>query len=100
MFVPRSSQMHTGYHVHTTMADKPDVRPVPFIPTVYEHVAPEPLHWEYHVLTIDSREDSLPDTEQLNALGKEGWILVSILDENASGKGHRVHYYFVRQPKE
>src|SRR6516225_2182668 len=69
MFVPRSSQMHTGYHVHTTMADKPDVRPVPFIPTVYEHVTPEPLHWEYHVLTIDSREDPLPDAEQLNALG-------------------------------
>jgi hypothetical protein len=50
------------------------------------------------VLTIDSREDPLPDAEQLNALGKDGWILVSILDENASGKGHRVHYYFVRQP--
>ncbi len=100
MFVPRPSQISTGHPSYITMADKPDVRPSAFIPTVYEHVAAEPMRWEYHVLTLDSREDPLPDADQLNALGKEGWILVSILDENASGKGHRVHYYFVRQPKE
>jgi hypothetical protein len=101
MFVPhRPSQTHMGYLPHTSMADKPDVRPSVFIPTVYEQVTAEPVQWEYHVLTIDPRETALPDADQLNTLGKEGWILVSILDESASGKGHRVHYYFVRQSKD
>ena len=86
MFVPRPSQPDTYRHNHVTMADKPDIRPSVFIPTVYENVAPEPERWEYHVLTVDVREEALPDADQLNALGKEGWILVSLLDEHASGK--------------
>lgn len=100
MFGPHSSQTYRGFHPHITMDEKPDVRPSVFIPTVYEQVTPEPSQWEYHVLTIDPRETVLPDADQLTALGKEGWILVNILDENASGKGHRVHYYFVRRAKE
>jgi hypothetical protein len=100
MFGPRSSHSQMGYLSHISMGDKPDVRPSVFVPTVYEHVAAEPVRWEYHVLTIDPRETVLPDDDQLNALGKEGWILVSILDESASGKGHRVHYYFARQSRD
>jgi hypothetical protein len=65
------------------------------IPMIYEH-APEPA-WEYHVLTIDTATESLPAAEQLNELGHEGWILVSVLDERNSGKGQYVHYYFSRQ---
>jgi hypothetical protein len=98
MFGPRPFQSQR--YNHLSMADKPDVRPSVFIPTVYEQVTAEPAQWEYHVLTVDVREAPLPDAEQLNALGKEGWILVSILDESASGKGHRVHYYFARRPQE
>ena len=63
------------------------------IPMVYEK--PEPMRWEYHVLTIDRREHSLVDAERLNKLGREGWILAGILDEKE--KGSLVHYYFVRQ---
>jgi len=100
MFVPRPTQTNTGYPSHISMVDKPDVRPSVFIPMVYEQVAAEPNQWEYHVLTIDPRETALPDADQLNALGKEGWILVNILDESASGKGHRVHYYFARPAKD
>ncbi|TMC23606.1 MAG: hypothetical protein E6J34_02285 [Chloroflexi bacterium] len=82
---------------YVRMAGTPDVRPSVHIPTVYESVATEPSHWEYHVLTIDAREQALPDSSQLNTLGQEGWILVSILDESVNGRGSKVHYYFVRK---
>lgn len=89
MFVPQ-----LGF---VRMAGTPDVRSSVHIPTVYETVASEPLRWEYHVFTIDAREQALPDSSQLNALGKDGWILVSILDEGVNGSGSKVHYYFVRK---
>lgn len=77
---------------------KPDVHPSVHIPTVYETIEAEPARWEYHVLTVDPREVALPDKDQLNALGKEGWILVGILNEKASGA--LIHYYFARQAVE
>ena len=67
------------------------------VPMVYEHVSAEPITWEYRVLTIDTREEPLPDDEQLNELGTKGWILVGVLNLSEST---RVHYYFVRQKKE
>ncbi|HZR44456.1 MAG TPA: hypothetical protein VFB12_30360 [Ktedonobacteraceae bacterium] len=94
MFVTRS------YPDYTRMATTPEVRSSVHIPMVYEQVASAPINWEYHVLTIDPREAPLPDAEQLNALGRDGWILVGLLDEAASGKGHLVHYYFARQAKD
>jgi len=89
MFVAQSS--------HGRMAERPEVRSSVHIPMVYEKVASEPLRWEYHVLTIDTSEASLPDANQFNVLGKEGWILAGMLDERATGKGTFVYYYFVRQ---
>jgi len=67
------------------------------IPTVYDTAPVKQTQWEYHLLTINTREDELADAERLNELGKEGWILVNLLDERASGKGSHVYYYFVRQ---
>jgi hypothetical protein len=77
------------------MGERPDVQPLVHVPRVYETI--QPPNWEYHVMTIDTREETLPDVVQLNALGQEGWILVSVLDERTTSKGSRLHYYFVRQ---
>jgi hypothetical protein len=79
------------------MGEQPEGRTMGYVPMVYEKVATEPVAWEYHVLTMDTRETALPDTTQLNELGKKGWILTGILDERVSGHGIRVHYYFARQ---
>src|SRR5258707_821185 len=67
------------------------------IPMVYENVRVEPANWEYHVLTIDAREEALPDAARLSELGREGWLLVGIVDQGATGKNSLIHYYFVRQ---
>jgi hypothetical protein len=64
------------------------------IPMVYEHVPADPARWEYHVLTVDTREEPLPDAVQLNELGSKGWVLVGVLNLSESP---RVQYYFVRQ---
>lgn len=71
-----------------------------FIPTVYETEEPRPARWEYRVLAIDPREEELPDSERFNELGKDGWFLSGLLDERATSKGEKVHYYFVRQLSE
>jgi hypothetical protein len=68
---------------------------------VYENVPIAPTHWEYRVLTIDLREEGLPDAALLNELGGEGWLLVGVLEEKAAdGRSAKVHYYFVRQKME
>lgn len=84
----------------TWMAERPEVRSSLPIPMVYEHVNPEPACWDYHVLAIDVREQALPDVQQLNVLGRQGWILAGLLDERIAGRGTLVHYYFMRQSKE
>ena len=115
MFV--TSPAHTNIH----LSEQPNVRHTLPIPMVYEHVSTEPIPWEYHLLTIDTREQALPDVTQLNELGRVGWLLVGILDQGVSerssprseaamtaatlrgldqGVSKRsslVHYYFVRQ---
>ncbi|QBD77904.1 hypothetical protein EPA93_18650 [Ktedonosporobacter rubrisoli] len=78
------------------MDDSTERRPTAFIPTVYENVTPEPARWEYHVLSVDAREAALPDVEQLNELGREGWVMIGVLDERATGRGGLVYYYFTR----
>jgi hypothetical protein len=70
------------------------------VPMVYEQVPVEPVHWEYKVLTVDPREVELPDAARLNELGAQGWVLVGVLDQGATGKSSKVHYYFVRQENE
>ena len=44
-------------------------------------------NWEYHVLTVDTREMDIPDTVQLNELGAQGWLLVGIVDQSTTGSG-------------
>lgn len=82
------------------MSTSPEVRSLAHIPMIYEPVPSTPSRWEYHVLTIDPQEASLPNADQLNTFGHEGWVLVSLLDERMTGKGKLIHYYFVRQAKE
>jgi hypothetical protein len=62
------------------------------LPIVYED-APA-LRWEYHVLTIDTRKQLLPDEARLNELGHEGWLLVGVLDQRETGL---VQYIFARR---
>jgi hypothetical protein len=106
------------------LSDQKDVRFSVPIPMVYESVQPEPVRWEYRVLTIDTREEDLPTTDLLNELGNQGWLLVGILDQRTTGRsGYNpteatrryidnvldkepaarsslVQYYFVRQRQE
>lgn len=77
-------------------AGQNDIQPSLHIPMVYERVPSSPLLWEYHVLTVDSREESLPDEAALNELGQDGWLLVNVLEQQISEKGSRISYYFVR----
>ena len=77
-----------------------EVRSFAHIPMIYESVPTTPLRWEYHVLTLDPQEVSLPDTHQLNSFGREGWVMIGLLDERMTGKGKVIHYYFVRQAKD
>ena len=95
------------------------------VPMVYEQLPVEPVHWEYHVMIVDTREMDVPDTAQLNELGAQSWLLVGILDQSTIGSGLHggdgqmtsdyvsrvldrerqarsslVHYYFVRQRSE
>ena len=64
---------------------------------VYEDTPLDPIRWEYRVLTIDTNEKALPDTERLNELGREGWLLNGVLNQGSRGDVSLVHYYFVRQ---
>jgi hypothetical protein len=95
------------------------------VPMVYEQLPVEPVHWEYHVMVVDTREMDVSDTAQLNELGAQGWLLVGILNQSTIGSGLHggdgqmtsdyvsrvldrerqarsplVHYYFVRQRSE
>jgi hypothetical protein len=78
-------------------AENEEKKVAPFIPTVYEHFEAKPVSWEYHVVSVDLLEESLPSVQDLNELGQKGWILASLLNERSSGKGEKVHYYFLRQ---
>ncbi len=84
MFVPTTSRPR--------MAEKPEGRSMSYVPMVYEKFEPSPTHWEYHVLTVDTREQELPDAVKLNELGSKGWILVNVQPTNS-----HVYFYFIRQ---
>lgn len=88
----------------TRMSGQKDERPSGLpLPIVYENVPLTPPVWEYDVLTIDTREDALPDAALLNEKGSQGWLLVAVVEHpllmsERTGKEARfVHYYFVRQ---
>ena len=59
-------------------AGRDDVQPALHIPMVYESITASPQHWEYRVLSIDTREEALPDEARLSELGTQGWLLVSV----------------------
>jgi hypothetical protein len=86
-------------HDSSSMSASTQVRSSAHIPMIYEPAPNLPPCWEYHVLTIDLQESSLPDADQLNAFGRDGWVLISLLDERMIGDGKLIHYYFVRQAK-
>src|SRR5260370_3301479 len=112
---------HRGIH----LSEQKDVHRRVHVPMGYERVPVEPVRWECRVLTVDAREEDLPDAVRLNELGAEGWLLVGVLDQRAterssidnenewtrdsinrlvdqgvSGRSSLVHYYFVRQSSE
>jgi hypothetical protein len=89
-----------SFHKHSSgQTDERSPIPMP-LPIVYENVPLEPTHWEYRVLTIDTREETLPGVALLNELGNEGWLLVGMLDEKTNARSALVYYYFVRQKME
>ena len=89
--------MTVAFSFHQYTSGQQDVRiPLP-MPIVYEDAPVIPVQWEYHILTADTREGELPAEAQLNELGKEGWLLVGMLDQRAYRENGRVYYYFVRQ---
>jgi len=65
------------------------------MPIVYERVS-EPPRWEYHSVAIDLREDEPLDERALNALGAEGWMLVSVTQPAGKSESARLIYYFMR----
>ena len=110
------------FRIGNGLSDQGNVHGNLHVPMVYEQMPFEPLHWEYHVLTVDTREIDVPGTDQLNELGAQGWLLVGILDQRMLGGASRagdgqmtsdyvsrvveresqrasslVYYYFVRQ---
>jgi len=87
----------TSIHKAIRSAEQPDVRRAMSVPIVYERVPVEPANWEYHVLTVDAREEGLPDVAHLNELGRQGWLMVGTVDQGATGRSSQIHYYFVRQ---
>jgi hypothetical protein len=114
-----------AFHTRNHLSEQKDVHSSIHVPMVYERVAAEPVRWEYRVLTVDAREEDLPDAARLNELGAEGWLLVGVLDQRATGRSSidnenewtrasinrlvdqgvsggssLVHYYFVRQSNE
>ena len=86
------------HHIH--MSSSPESRSSFPIPTVYEQLPSKPARWEYQVLSLDTAETPFLDEERLNRLGKESWMLVGLLDERATGRGTKIHYYFMRQSAE
>jgi hypothetical protein len=77
-------------------AGQNDVQPTLHVPVVYENTTVSPQKWEYHVLSVDAREEELPDQARLSELGAQGWLLVGVLAQE-NGKHGQVYYYFARQ---
>lgn len=89
--------MFVSQPFHATLSGQTDDRFSIPLPMVYEQAPVTLPRWEYRVLAIDPREEALPDAAQLNELGSEGWVLVGVLDQRASGGRPVVLYYFLRQ---
>ncbi|HLZ24187.1 MAG TPA: hypothetical protein VKQ30_18900 [Ktedonobacterales bacterium] len=77
--------------------DPPDRNPSLAVPIIFEKVEAPRTLWEYHVVTIDPREQEPLGESELAALGADGWLLAGILPHPAERVTSRVSYYFVRQ---
>ena len=67
------------------------------VPIIFEKVEASRSQWEYHVVTIDPREQEPLGEAELATLGAEGWLLAGILPHPSERVTSRVSYYFVRQ---
>jgi hypothetical protein len=74
-------------------AGKPSMMPPP-TPIVFEAAA-QPK-WEYHVISIDPREEPPLDEARLTELGQDGWLLAGIIGTPGGDRVTRITYYFVR----
>lgn len=85
---------HPGFH-HPTAQLPFQPASMPHVPMVFDPPA-KPPQWEYHVITIDPREDEPLAGAPLAALGADGWLLAGILQSPAGNAVERIVYYFVR----
>jgi hypothetical protein len=60
---------------------------LPYEPTTGSIVPPvvyvrEKTVWEYKQISHDLSKDNMPNEEELNRLGKDGWELVGVLNQS------------------
>ena len=67
---------------------EPNAVPVVHPGTIY---VTEPLRWEHHVRVCDLKHDTLLSTEELDALGADGWELAGAVTHM-----RRAYFYFKR----
>lgn len=93
-FAPRRARLpgELGY------AERGEPMPLALpLPMVYERIEQERPRWEYHVISIDPREETPLTEARLGELGAEGWLLAGVQEMAVSQSSHRIFYYFVRQ---
>ena len=88
------SVSHTAQYRSFPLSERAEGKGISFVPMVYERVDATPVQWEYHVLSVDTREQELPDATALNELGTKGWILAGVVEQRGN---NIVTFYFVRQ---
>lgn len=68
-------------------SEQPDAAPMP-VPTIYVR---ENVRWEYKRLVRELDRENAPTEDELNALGAEGWDLVSMISH-----AEHMYLYFKR----
>jgi hypothetical protein len=93
----------TQYHTqHTTHAlgthPQPPLTPreAGALPMLYVPAPRETPQWEYRLIVVDLREEEPLDEAHLSDLGKEGWLLASVVQPALGPLANRLFYYFVR----
>lgn len=77
-----------------TLSDQPQLGHSLPMPVVFE--AAPPARWEYHLVTIDPREEAPLAEDRLATLGDAGWLLAGVVHFPTSANPTRICYYFVR----
>jgi hypothetical protein len=73
----------------TASSSAPYTIPVVFGPA-------RPTRYAYRILTVDRAHEGLLGEGDLNALGREGWLLVSVMPHAVAEATDRVDYIFLR----